>query len=266
MSAAREEPPVDVLVATYNSATTIQETVDAVREHIPVHCLIAVDRQSTDGTREVLRRAGARVIEDEGGLGYARNAALRAADTEPVLFVDSDVRIVRSDFYPRALEEFSRPGTAAVVGMSVGHPYRYGLPLGLTLAGRAWCLDAGIPDRVQSRETYFLQRAARRQRRRVRYVPDSMVHHGTYRRAPYWPEFQGAWIRTTSGWSPRELAYAGEVVLLMHMNSRQPRNLLYSPIFYGKLLRGFLDPQRWGRLDRTAALLTSPAHGPPPEP
>ena len=77
-----------------------------------------------------------------------------------------------------------------------------------------------------------------------------MVHSGTYRGSPRWPEFQGAAIRRSSGWNPRELVYAGMVVLLIHMNSRRPRHILYSPVFYGKLLRGFLDPGRWGQLDR----------------
>lgn len=259
-------PPVDVLIGTYNSAPTIREALEAIRRNIPVHCLIVVDRQSTDGTVDVVREFGGRILPDRAGLGFARNAALRAADTDPVLFVDSDVRIVRPDFYSVAVREYARPGTAAVVGLSVGHPFRYGLPLGLTLTGRAWCLDAQIPDAVQSRETYYLQRAARLQRKRVRYVEDAMVHYGTYRSARHWPEFQGAWIRSTSGWSLRELAYAGEVVLLIHMNSRRPRNLLYSPVFYGKLVRGFLQPDRWSRLDRGPESLTGARRSGPAAP
>jgi hypothetical protein len=134
--------------------------------------------------------------------------------------------------------------------MTVGHRFEYGLPLGLTLVGRAWALAARIPDTVQSRETYFLQRAARRAGLRVRYVPNAMEHLGTYRSAPHWPEFQGAAIRSTSGLDPREPLYAFIVVLLIHMNSGRPRDLVYTPVFYAKLLRGFLQPDRWGRLDR----------------
>ncbi len=259
-------PPVDVLIGTYNSGATIREALEAIHRFIPVHCLIVVDRQSTDGTVEIVREFGGRILPDPSGLGFARNAALRAADTDPVLFVDSDVRIVRPDFYSIAVQEYARPGTAAVVGLSVGHRFRYGLPLGLTLTGRAWSLGARIPDSVQSRETYYLQRAARFQRKRVRYVDDAMVHYGTYRSVRHWPEFQGAWIRSTSGWSVRELAYAGEVVLLIHMNSRRPRNLLYSPIFYGKLIRGFLQPDRWARLERGPDVVTGPERPSPAPP
>lgn len=259
-------PPVDVLVASYNSAATLSESLESARRWIPVHCLIVADRGSTDGSVEIARRFGARLISDDVGLGYARNASLRAADTDPVLFLDSDVRIVRPDFYARARAEYARLRTVAVVGNAVGHPFRYGLPLGLTLIGRSWSLGAGIPDGAQGRETYYLQRAARRASGRVRYVPDAMVHWGTYRRDPHWPEFQGAAMRAASGWSPRELAYGGMVVLLMHMNSRRPQNVLYSPVLFGKLVRGFLAPQRWGGLKRGEAgpRPSGRAPGPPP--
>lgn len=261
---ARGGPPVDVLIATYESAGTLRRCLSAARRLLPVHCLIVVDRASQDGTRAIAREFGARVIRDEVGLGSARNRALRAADTDPVLFLDSDVEIVRPDFYAQAVRRYAEPQTVAVVGDALEHPFQYGLPLGLTLIGRAWSIDAGIPDRAQGRETYYLQRAARRTGLRVRYVPDAMVHAGTYRRDPSWPEFQGASIRIASGWNPREVAYAGVVTLLMHANSRRPANVLYSPVFFGKLLRGYLAPARWGHLDRHRSGLSDPVAGPRP--
>jgi glycosyltransferase involved in cell wall biosynthesis len=248
-------PSVDVLMATYESAATLAEALTSVRAFVPVHHLIVVDRSSRDGSAEIAKEYGAKVFEDTTGLGRARNMALAAADTEPVLFVDSDVQVSRPDFYARALAEHARPRTAAVVGMNVGHRFRYGLPLGLTLIGRRWALDAGIPDTAQGRETYYLQRAARQQGLTTRYVPEAMRHRGTYRASPHWPEFQGAAIRRSSGWNPRELAYAAEVVLLMHLNSRRVRNVAYSPVFYLKLLRGFSNPTRWATLDRGSASL-----------
>ncbi len=244
-------PPIDVLIATSNSAATLAEALESARKLLPIHRIIVVDRHSTDGTAEIARRFGAEVHLEDTGLGKARNLALELAETDPVLFLDSDVVLRRPDFYGRALEEYRRPGTAAVVGVSEEHRFQYGLPLGLTLIGRRWALGARIPDSAQGRETYYLQRAARKEGLRVRYVPDAMRHYGTYRQLPHWPEFQGAAIRRSSGLNPRELAYALVVVLLMHMNSRRPRHILYTPIFYLKLLRGFLAPARWGRVDRS---------------
>jgi glycosyltransferase involved in cell wall biosynthesis len=243
-------PAIDVLVATFNSAATLDAALSAARKHLPIHRLIVIDRASTDGTQAIARGAGAEVYVDEIGIGYARNRALQLADTDPVLFLDSDVILTRPDFYARALEAYRVPRTAAVVGMTVGHRFEYGFPLGLTLVGRKWALAAGIPDEVQGRETYFLQRAVRRAGLKVRYVRDAMEHRGTFRSAPHWAEFQGAAIRSSSGMNFREPLYALVVTLLIHMNSGRPRDLVYTPIFYAKLLRGFLRPERWGRLDR----------------
>lgn len=253
----------DVLVATYNSGLTLGRSLDSVRRLLPGSRIIVVDRDSTDATPSLAARFGAEFRTGDFRLGRARNLALQTATTDPVLFVDSDVEITRPDFLARALEEYRRPRTAAVVGLSEGHSFQYGLPLGLTLVGRRWALSAGIPDDAQGRETYYLQRAARHDHLRVRYVARSMRHDGTYRRARHWPEFQGAAIRLSSGWSLRELAYAAVVVLLMHMNSHSPRNVLYSPWFYAKILRGFLDPRRWIDLPRSGALAT-PIGGPTP--
>jgi hypothetical protein len=64
------------------------------------------------------------------------------------------------------------------------------------------------------------------------------------------PEWEGANTRLVAGWSLYQLAYAFVVILLIHMNSRRPRNVLYTPVFYAKFLRGFLRPDRWRVLDR----------------
>ncbi|HEV2520139.1 MAG TPA: glycosyltransferase [Thermoplasmata archaeon] len=250
-------------MATYNSGATLGRTLDSVRRLLPGSRIIVIDRESTDATPSLAARFGAEFRSGDFRLGQARNLALQTATTDPVLFVDSDVEITRPDFLARAFEEYRRPRTAAVVGVSEGHSFQYGLPLGLTLVGRRWALSAGIPDDAQGRETYYLQRAARRDRLRVRYVARSMRHDGTYRRARHWPEFQGAAIRLSSGWSLRELAYAAIVVLLMHMNSRSARNVLYSPWFYAKIVRGFLDPRRWIDLPRSGAP-APPIAGPTP--
>jgi glycosyltransferase involved in cell wall biosynthesis len=260
----RRIPAIDILVATYQSEGTLGPALRSARAVLPNARILVVDRHSTDGTVQIATQFGAEVFEEDRGLGRARNLALERATSEAVLFLDSDVEIVRPDFILRAWEEYCRPRTAAVVGATVGHPFHYGLPLGLTLLGRAWALTAAIPDDVQSRETYYLQRAARRAHLQVRFVPDAMRHAGTFRSAPHWPEFQGAAVRRSSGWNPRELVYSAMVVMLMHMNSHRPRNVLYSPIFYGKLLRGFLAPDRWSRLDRTRVSRRSVAR-PPPE-
>jgi glycosyltransferase involved in cell wall biosynthesis len=249
LASSQELPAVDVLLATFNSARDLDECLDAARRLLPVGKLIVVDRHSTDGTAEIARRCGAEVLFEEVGLGYARTLALSRATSEFVLFLDGDVILRRPDFYARALEEIRTPRTAAVVGASVGYRFLYGLPLGLTLLRRAWASSVRIPAEAQGAETYYLRKAVRSQRLRVRYVPDAMEHRSIYR-VRNWPEWQGAQLRRAAGVSPYELANAAEVILLISMNSRRARAVLTAPFVYGKLLRGFFAPDHWGTLDR----------------
>lgn len=251
-SAARL-PAVDVLLVTFNSAAYLEECLAAVTARIPVHHLIVVDRFSTDGTADIARRFGAQVHSEESGVGDARLRAMELADTELALFVDGDVILRRSDFFPAALAELGRPRTAAVVGTAVGHPFEYGLPLGLTLFRLDWGRKAGMARAAQGQETIAFRRAVRRQHGRVRYVADAMEHRGTYRSVPTWPEWQGAQTRLVAGASPYELAYSFLVILLIHLNSRQLRNVAYTPIFWAKFLRGFSQPERFRTIDRRAA-------------
>ena len=87
----------------------------------------------------------------------------------------------------------------------------------------------------------------------MRYVPEAMEHRGTYRGVRTWPEWQGAQTRLVAGVSAYELAYSFLVILLIHLNSRKLRNVLYTPVFWAKFLRGFADPERWRTIDRRTA-------------
>ncbi|MCI4324145.1 MAG: glycosyltransferase [Thermoplasmata archaeon] len=233
--------PVDVLVRTYNSATDLAECLQAVRENLPVHCLIVIDHQSTDGTVEIAHGFGARVVNEETGLGRATTLAIELADTDPILFVDSDVILRRRDFFDNALASLKIPRTGAVVGCAIGHRFLYGLPLGLTLLPRPWALGVRIPPEVLGRETFYLQQALDADHLRVRYVLDAMEHRAAYR-SRGWPEWQGAQSRYAGGWSVRLLVYSAMVIALLSMNSRQPRAILYSPIFFAKFLHGYARP------------------------
>jgi glycosyltransferase involved in cell wall biosynthesis len=239
---------VDVLVSTFNSAGDLEECLRAARSLLPIHRLIVVDHHSTDATSAIASRWGAEVHEESVGLGYSRTLALSLAETPWVLFLDSDVILRAPSFFEEASRLTRLPGVGAVVGMAMGHSFRYGLPLGLTLLPREWAKAVEIPSDVNARETYFLQEALRRDRRHVAYVLDAMEHRSRYR--GHKPEWEGANTRLVAGWSVYQLAYAFAVILLIHMNSRRPRNLAYTPVFYAKFLRGFLDPERWRVLDR----------------
>ncbi|MHB1435270.1 MAG: glycosyltransferase family A protein [Thermoplasmata archaeon] len=240
---------MDVSVRTFNSGRTLEACLRAARKWLPIHHLWVIDRNSTDSTRSIAESFGAELRSEEAGIGRATRMAFELADTPNVLFLDSDVELVRPEFYALACRWLSEPRVGAVVGNAWHHPFAYGLPLGLTLLPVAWGRTVPLPEVAQGSETYYLRRALARDRRKVAYVPDAMVHRSPYRGRD-WPEWQGAQIRAAAGRNPRELAFSLLVPFLIHANSRSARNLLYTPIFDLKLLRGYLTPDRWRVRDR----------------
>ncbi len=81
---------VCVLVPTLNEAATIGDVVEGFRERGYENVLV-VDGRSTDGTPDVAREKGARVVQQSGtGKGQAVREGLRHVDAEYVLLLDGD--------------------------------------------------------------------------------------------------------------------------------------------------------------------------------
>lgn len=85
---------VSVIIPTYNRAAFVADAVDSVlaQTRAPDEVLV-IDDGSTDGTDRVLSRFGppVRVIRQPNrGRSAARNAGLRAATCDAVIFLDSD--------------------------------------------------------------------------------------------------------------------------------------------------------------------------------
>jgi dolichol-phosphate mannosyltransferase len=82
---------VCVLVPTYNEAETIGEVVDDFREE-GFEDVLVIDGESTDGTPEIAREHGARVVtQSKEGKGQAvREAVEEHIETEYVLMLDGD--------------------------------------------------------------------------------------------------------------------------------------------------------------------------------
>jgi GT2 family glycosyltransferase len=80
--------------------------------------LVVVDDASTDGSADIARAAGARVVRLGGNSGpaAARNAGVRETSGEVLLFVDADV-VIASDVIARVRATFAaRPEIAALFG------------------------------------------------------------------------------------------------------------------------------------------------------
>ncbi|MBX8631109.1 MAG: glycosyltransferase family 2 protein [Thermoplasmata archaeon] len=241
---------VDVLIRTFNSGRTLRDCLQSVVSCIPYRKILIADHCSTDGTPEIAKEFGADVHTEDTGLGYATKLLISLAETEYVLFVDSDVNVVSRSFMSEAIDKFKLRNTGAVVGCALGHEFLFGLPLGLTLFPLSVVKKIHIPEWVQGRETFYFEELLDSMSLKVRYVRNAMTHTGVYRNYPFWPEWQGAQIRKTPSRRLRQLAGAWLVVLLMHLNSRSKKNFIYSPVYYSKLVRGFMNPDKWGKMDR----------------
>ncbi|GII79523.1 hypothetical protein Sru01_45050 [Sphaerisporangium rufum] len=97
-----QPPLVSVIVPNYNYATSLELCLRALlaQTYRPAE-LIVVDDGSTDGSVEVARRLGVRVVRTGRNLGVAgaRNLGVEHARGEILVFVDSDVAP-----YPDAVE------------------------------------------------------------------------------------------------------------------------------------------------------------------
>lgn len=88
-------PLISVVVPTWNEAKYLPALLDSLRRQTfpPLEILIA-DSGSTDGTQELARAAGVRVLEGERkGPGEGRNRGARAAQGDVLVFVDADCRL-----------------------------------------------------------------------------------------------------------------------------------------------------------------------------
>lgn len=106
---------VSVIIPVYNVETYLEECVDSVTNNSLKDIeIICVDDGSTDGSLQILKKLAEKdnrikiISKENGGLSSARNAGLKAAAGEYVLFLDSDDYIE-----PRALEYLYSEAKAA---------------------------------------------------------------------------------------------------------------------------------------------------------
>jgi N-acetylglucosaminyl-diphospho-decaprenol L-rhamnosyltransferase len=113
-----EQPDVSVVVVTFNALPWLEQCLDSVRGHD----VVVVDHGSTDGTVELARTRGVRVIEQENkGMGGGNNAGMRATDGRYSLLLNSDAW-VRADGVQRLVEFADGHPEAAVVGPKLLNP------------------------------------------------------------------------------------------------------------------------------------------------
>jgi hypothetical protein len=89
-----EAPLVSIIITTYNRADLLRDAIDsALGQWYPKFEVIVIDDGSSDGTPEVLRSYGSRIVahrQANAGYANARNVGLRRARGEYVAWLDSD--------------------------------------------------------------------------------------------------------------------------------------------------------------------------------
>src|SRR5258708_8218150 len=118
-------------VCTYNSATTLNDCLRSIRDLSVDSRLIIVDHDSRDETLSLASRYSTEVHKENRGLGFARQLCFDLVDSDLIVFVDSDVEIMRKDFLDVSNRMLADRKYGTVVGMPLGHKFAYGLPASL---------------------------------------------------------------------------------------------------------------------------------------
>ena len=86
----RARPELSIIIPTLDEAHSIKATLDGARALRGRVEVIVVDGGSRDGTRELARERGARLIESERGRGRQMRAGAAAARSEALWFLHAD--------------------------------------------------------------------------------------------------------------------------------------------------------------------------------
>jgi rhamnosyltransferase len=145
---------VSAVVPTLNGATTLPALLAALERQRTrgLDEIVAIDSGSSDATRELLRAAGASVLDLGGtpfGHGSARNRAAAAARGDVLLLVTQDVEPIGDEWLTMLVTALADGRVAGVFGRQVprdASPEEAFLAR-VNYAGRPRCLTAADADR-----------------------------------------------------------------------------------------------------------------------
>ncbi|MBK9313541.1 MAG: glycosyltransferase [Acidobacteria bacterium] len=114
------QPRISVVIPVYNGSKTIGYAIECVlQQSMPPFEVIIVDDGSTDGTDEVVRKYGNRIVylpKPNGGPASARNQGIRFAHGDYIAFTDSDC-LPEGNWLYFLMREFSDPRVAGAGGI-----------------------------------------------------------------------------------------------------------------------------------------------------
>jgi rSAM/selenodomain-associated transferase 2 len=104
-------PAISIIIPTLNEAESIAATMKSAQACSGVEIIVA-DGRSSDGTREIAKALGARLLTITGGRAKQVNAGAVAASSEVLLFLHGDTRLP-GRFDRHVLYLLTMPGTVA---------------------------------------------------------------------------------------------------------------------------------------------------------
>lgn len=114
---------ISIVIPTYNAAAAINKVLDAVYRQSEMtkdeYEVLVVDDCSSDNTVELVKKFPVRLInlEKRSGPADARNRGLREANSELIVFLDSDV-VLKEDALIKIKKRFAeKPGISGLVGI-----------------------------------------------------------------------------------------------------------------------------------------------------
>jgi glycosyltransferase involved in cell wall biosynthesis len=111
---------VDLVMWTKNGAKTLPLVLRRLSESIPDECInnrLIVDDHSTDGTRDIAKSFGWRVIFNEGtGVSDGANTALRKVETDYFVSVEQDLLLARN-WWEKIPSYLAEPQNAVASGI-----------------------------------------------------------------------------------------------------------------------------------------------------
>jgi len=117
-------PKVSVVIPTFNRSRVLSETIDRIeRQTVPrdLYEVIVIDNGSTDDTHNLLTEKARKysnlksLFQTKSGAAPTRNAGLRQASGDIVLFIDNDI-LAELDLVERHLEYHGRHANASIIG------------------------------------------------------------------------------------------------------------------------------------------------------
>ncbi len=111
------EPAISVIIPTFNEEKYISHSLEGLQgQTFKDFETIVVDKDSTDSTREIAQRYGAKVIlEKANGVGIARNRGAQAARGNILVFLDADTRP-----HPKLLSIYKRAFESRAIAAATG--------------------------------------------------------------------------------------------------------------------------------------------------